>query len=76
LFDAVYESDPNSKDIRGEPLGPLTGTGNQGGFRYCGSIARPHLVILYTSFDEPDWPDHLDREYGLFTYYGDNRKPG
>jgi hypothetical protein len=26
--------------------------------------------------DEPEWPDHLDPETGLFTYFGDNRKPG
>jgi hypothetical protein len=25
---------------------------------------------------DPDWPDSLDRETGVFTYYGDNKKPG
>jgi hypothetical protein len=25
---------------------------------------------------DPDWPDALDRETGVFTYYGDNKKPG
>ena len=24
----------------------------------------------------PDWPDDLDRETGIFTYFGDNKKPG
>jgi len=23
-----------------------------------------------------DWPDHLDTETGIFTYFGDNKKPG
>jgi uncharacterized protein (DUF697 family) len=32
--------------------------------------------VLYTSGDHPDWPDALDRETGLFTYFGDNRRPG
>jgi len=25
---------------------------------------------------DPDWPDSPDRETGVFTYYGDNKKPG
>jgi len=33
-------------------------------------------VVLYTSGENPDWPDVLDEKTGLFTYYGDNRKPG
>ena len=34
------------------------------------------LAVLYTSLDHTDWPDYLDVENGLFTYFGDNRKPG
>jgi hypothetical protein len=34
------------------------------------------LVVLYTSGENPDWPDALDEKTGLFTYYGDNRSPG
>ena len=34
------------------------------------------LAVLYTSGSDPDWPDHLDVTTGLFTYYGDNKKPG
>jgi hypothetical protein len=26
--------------------------------------------------DDPDWPDELDPETGIFTYYGDNKVPG
>jgi hypothetical protein len=30
----------------------------------------------HTNLEEAEWPDSLDHESGLFTYYGDNRKPG
>lgn len=33
-------------------------------------------MALFTSGREPDWPDTLDEQTGLFTYYGDNRRPG
>lgn len=62
VIDAIYESDRASKTVAGEPLGPLTGTGNQGGFRFSGSIATPELVVLYSTLSEPDWPDHIDEE--------------
>jgi hypothetical protein len=32
--------------------------------------------VLYTSGSDPDWPDALDVETGLFTYFGDNKSPG
>jgi Restriction endonuclease AspBHI N-terminal len=76
VVDATYESDANSGSVAGEPLGPLTSTGNQGGFRFSGSIAAPEVVVLYTTMSEPDWPDSIDEENGLFVYYGDNRRPG
>lgn len=76
IIDATYESDRSRSTIAGEPLAPLTGTGNQGGFRFSGSIAAPELVVLYTTLAEPDWPDQIDEENGLFYYYGDNRQPG
>lgn len=76
VVDATYESDRAKPTLGGEPLAPLTGTGNQGGFRFSGSIASPELVVLYTTMAEPDWPDSIDEENGLFYYYGDNRRPG
>lgn len=77
VVDAVYESDrERARDIGSEPLSKLTGTGNQGGFRFAGPRAEPKLVVLYSTMDEPDWPDELDLETGLFTYFGDNRTPG
>lgn len=50
---------------------------NQGGFRYRGDLAGDLEMLLLTSnFGDPDWPDTLDREIGIFTYYGDNKEPG
>ena len=34
------------------------------------------MLVLTTSMNDPDWPDQLDPETGIFTYYGDNKKPG
>lgn len=76
IVDAIYESQAGSKSIAGEPLARLTGTGNQGGFRFSGPIAAPQLVVLYSTMAESDWPDSVDEENGLFYYYGDNRRPG
>jgi hypothetical protein len=59
-----------------DPLGPLLGVSNQGGFRHLGRKERPNLLVITTSLAEPDWPDALDLETGRFTYYGDNRHPG
>lgn len=75
--EAVYKGGiaGNSGD---DPLGKLVPVGNQGGFRYAGSPKKNdlRLVALYTSGLDRDWPDALDRETGLFTYFGDNREPG
>ena len=67
-----------SGTIGDDPLARLLPVGNQGGFRYYGSPRRGSvkLVVLYTSGVEVDWPDLLDPQTGIFTYYGDNRKPG
>jgi hypothetical protein len=47
--------------------------GNQGGIR---PRKARRLVVLYTQWSDPDWPDHLDPETGTLTYYGDNKRPG
>lgn len=67
-----------SRTIRDDPLAKLLPVGNQGGFRYSGSPTKRdvRLVVLYTSGVEVDWPDMLDPQTGIFTYYGDNREPG
>jgi hypothetical protein len=61
-----------------DPLARLLPCGNQGGFRIQGRRTTHdyRLALLYTSGTDPDWPDSLDRETGVFTYYGDNKAPG
>lgn len=34
------------------------------------------FCVLVTNFGEVEWPDTVDLERGLFTYYGDNRRLG
>lgn len=73
--DAIYRGGRagNSGD---DPLNPLLKVSLMGGFRYRGSLDALELVVLTTTFSDPDWPDSVDRETGVFTYYGDNKKPG
>lgn len=61
-----------------DPIGRLVPVGNQGGFRFIGSVRKGtvKLVVLYTSGTEVDWPDQIEPTTGDFTYYGDNRRPG
>jgi hypothetical protein len=76
VIDAVYEggSKGNSAD---DVLGRLIpGAGNQGGFRQVGGWTAPKLVVLYSSAEDPDWPDFIDIYTGVFTYFGDNKRPG
>jgi hypothetical protein len=77
VLDRTYQggSAGNAGD---DPLARLLPIGNQGGFRYKGSPAADsvRVAVLYTSGEEPDWPDFLDVHTGTFTYYGDNRNAG
>lgn len=74
--DAVYRGDV-SRGVGGDPVfGLLPRGGNAGGFRLSGRSGQYRFVGLCTSGSDPDWPDSLDPETGLFTYYGDNKKPG
>jgi hypothetical protein len=75
LVDAAYEGRRigNAGD---DPLPELLGVSNQGGFRILGTRQQPRLIVVTTSMLDPEWPDSLDPETGLFTYYGDNKKPG
>lgn len=76
--DALYKGGDNKK-AADDPINKLVGVGNQGGFRYLGSaknLNQCKIIILYTSGDDPDWPDSIDLETGSFTYYGDNKSPG
>jgi Restriction endonuclease AspBHI N-terminal/Restriction endonuclease len=76
IVDAVYKGEGSGR-MDADPMPRLiAGVGNQGGFRYIGSLDAPKLIILTSSFNDPDWPDHLDRETGILTYFGDNKRPG
>ncbi|MFN5497661.1 MAG: hypothetical protein ACK5C3_13925, partial [bacterium] len=78
IVDAIYQgsgavghgADPLSKLIPGCP--------NEGGFRAMGgrSFGKCKILVLSSSGADPDWPDRLDVESGVYTYYGDNKKPG
>lgn len=76
VIDAIYEGAAGGQ-LSGEALSRLLpGVGNLGGFRVSGKGTNKKLVILYSSGEDPDWPDNLDLETGRFTYYGDNKTPG
>ncbi len=59
-----------------DPLPLLLNVSNSGGFRYRGRVHALELVVLTSSNKDPDWPDMLDRETGVYTYFGDNKSPG
>ncbi len=86
IVDAIYEGGLE-KNVKDDPIHKLLpGTGNLGGFRVAYQTKKgcthfqhsscPAYVVLYTSKQEVEWPDHLDYPTGQFTYYGDNREPG
>ncbi len=73
--DAVYQGGRKG-NAGDDPFPRLINVSNQGGFRYRGNLTDLEMVVLTSSLDDPDWPDAMDRETGVFTYYGDNKKPG
>lgn len=78
VVDKIY-SGLRRGDARDDPPPELLGVSRGGGFRYIGdrsSLSSLRLVVFKTAFNDPDWPDHLDHETGLFIYYGDNKRPG
>lgn len=76
--DCVYKGGPII-NMSAEPISKLVpGCSNSGGFRKVLSRDRKRLayVVLFSTMNEIEWPDYLDRETGILRYYGDNRKPG
>lgn len=74
--DAIYEGGRRG-NMGDDPLPRLMRVDNLGGFRYRGKVmGKLHMLVLTSSMSDADWPDSLDRETGVFTYYGDNKKPG
>ncbi len=77
IVDATYPGG-KSGGAGDDPISKLLGCGNQGGFRLVGKtrVGSYRLAVLYSSGEDPDWPDFLDVETGQFVYYGDNKRPG
>lgn len=78
VIDAVYKS---KSTLFGEDALSklLPKCANQGGLRVVSrqdGTRLPAYIVLYTSFEEIEWPDYLDVESGILRYYGDNRTPG
>lgn len=62
-----------------DPLPQLLAVDNGAGFRVRGKkpeVKTITLLALKSSLEDINWPDSIDRENGLFVYYGDRRKPG
>lgn len=75
IVDHIYGGSRNG-NASDDPLPQLLGVDNGAGFRHLGKrpgIETLKLLALKSNFNDPDWPDHLDTESGLFTYYGDNK---
>ena len=76
-IDCVYRGNPGHVGAGADALARLLPCGNQGGIRFSGSFKSGYrMVVLYTSFDNPDWPDNFDEGTGQLTYFGDNRTAG
>jgi len=75
VIDAVYEGG-TSGHIGDDPISKLMRCGNQGGFRYTGTVEKAKFCVLYSELTHSDWPDELNAEHGQFIYFGDNRQPG
>jgi hypothetical protein len=73
MVDRIYEGG-RAGNASDHPLPHLVGVSNQGGFRYIGTKDAPKLAVLTSTLKDLDWPDNLDREVGIFTYFGDNKK--
>ena len=73
--DATYQGG-RTGNAGDDPFPRLLGLSNMGGFRYRGTLAELDMVVLTSSLTDPEWPDGLDQDTGVFTYYGDNKDPG
>lgn len=73
IVGAMYEGGPT---ISHEPLHHLVGTGNMGGIRTRNSKSgKTAFVAPLTTSEVKDWPDKIDLETGVVTYFGDNKSP-
>ncbi len=74
--DAVYLQGAEGR-LQGEPLHALMGFPNMGGFRVLGGWRVPgaRAVALFSTGNQPEWPDRHSTGDRSFVYYGDNRDP-
>lgn len=78
VVDAIYQGG-DANNLSSAPLPDLLDVGNVAGFRkkkISNNSSGFAYIVLFSNFAEPDWPDNIDSESGVFTYYGDNREPG
>lgn len=78
IVDEIYGGSRNG-NASDEPLPQLLGVDNGAGFRHLGKrpgVRTLRLLALKTNFADTNWPDSINRENGLFIYYGDKRSPG
>jgi len=67
IVDAIYQGGRKG-NAGDDPLPRLMRVDSQGGFRYRGKVkAKLEMLVLRTSMDDPDWPDALDADTGVFT---------
>ncbi len=79
IIDVIYKGGNSGKGfITDEPISKILRCSNRGGFRYNGSISDSGLkfVVLFSTFQNQNWPDELNKYTGQFTYFGDNKEPG
>ena len=74
--DAEYGPQPGCKNLQGDIFPKLFPVGTGGGFRVNGSHLAPKLIVLYTTGEVAYWQDEVDKQTGIFLYYGDNRTSG
>lgn len=76
-LDALYKGG-TSGNVGDDPISKLMMCENQGGFRIVGKrkTGEYKFAVLYSTLDDPDWPDSIDLEQGIFVYFGDNKGPG
>lgn len=81
IVDTVYQAGttPNNSS---KVLSKIAHVGNSGGFRKCAKVKNGKkvkdvaYVCIFTTGNELEWRDELDRTLGRFTYWGDNRTAG
>lgn len=78
IVDEVYGGSRKG-NAADDPLPELMGVDSGAGFRHLGT--RPsadtlRMLVLKTNFNDVNWPDSLNQETGVFTYYGDKHEPG